>query len=436
MSSTMKWKILWALVPALLVTGTLIAGGNDATEAPPDEADYQAMLEEAERARAGAEAARREAMKAAELARETARLEAELARREAEVARARAGERDAAREQQREEVERARTELSKAHRELREASREVARAHRELARSNELHRTFKVVNLGDRAVIGVVLGGETPEGVEIIGISPDGPADRAGLQTGDVLVSLRGTELVGDDSGREKIYDIMDDVGDGEELAVEVLRDGESLQLTIVAEKREPSSWQSMIHLSDVDVIPGPDGEREVIVERIEIPEIDRAALEARVAEMAEKLKEREMLHAMRLPKDVAIDGDWEFEFHEFSDLADDALREANVWFGLPYSQGLELATINEGLGAYFDTDHGVLVIRAREDNAYQLRSGDVILKIGPTAVDSPSDMMRALRELEPGTEITIEIKRDRRDMSLSAVMPENRLGFLTPRPR
>lgn len=440
----MKKRILACLIPALLLCPPAFA----AAAADQDEAlraEYQAMLEEAERTREGALAAREEAIKVAEMARETARMEAELAREEAEMSRLESQRSTETAEQRRsaaeraqreravrqEEMERAREELSKAHREMREATREVARAHRELAVQDRMHRSVQVVNLGDRAVIGLVMGKATAEGVEIIAVSPDGPAERAGLQAGDIMVSISGEDLAKSTSARQAVQDVMDEVEDGEELPIVVRRDEETQELTVTAEVREPTSWQTMIRLPEIEVVEGVPSERRVIVETIEVPEIDHEALHNHVAELTERLKAREFSYHSSDSGDFEYEGSFDVEIDDFSDFAGHAMREANVWFGLPYSQGLELAAVNEGLGAYFKTDYGVLVIKAKEDNAYQLESGDVILKVDARPVESPADMMRALREIEPGDEIEIEIKRERRDRTLNVVMPENRLGYL-----
>jgi C-terminal processing protease CtpA/Prc len=431
--------------------GLALAGGQEAPRETAEQLNYQLMLEEAERARVEAESARAEAAKAAEQAREVARQRAEVDRERArqlqaeareEQREAREEQREAKqqlareRERQQEEMERAREELSRAHRELREASREIARAHRALAETVEHRQVIRHINLGDQAVIGVVLGKETSAGVEVIGVSPDGPAERAGVQAGDIMVSIHGQELGGEGGGRELLFRVMEDIQPGQEVSIVVERDGKSHSYEITAEQREPSSWQTLIRIPESPRIVGAVDTPHIVIEDIDIEPIDEVALKARVKALNDELKTRQFLfvgpdgEGLEFESEIVLPEDFEAEMGEYSTLAGHALREANVWFGLPHAQGLELVEINEGLGAYFKTDRGVLVVEAREDNAYQLQSGDVVLEIDSKPVNSPTDMMRALRELEPGSEIEIGIKRDRRDRTLSVVMPESRLGY------
>jgi S1-C subfamily serine protease len=409
--------------------------------------EYQVMLEEAERARAEAERARAEATNAAEQAREMARqTELQAGRESSERVKQASQEQQAAMEQQkrahelqRQEMERVRDELGRAHRELREASRQIAEAHRALARETRGLAIVRPMNLGERAVIGVVLGRESEQGVEIIGVSPGGPADLAGLRAGDRLVSVAGERLDGGGggkAGRDILFRVMDEAEAGDTLAVQVLRDGKLMDFEVTAELREPSSWQTMIRIPDAPPEPGAAAAPRVLVERIVVPEIDEEAMEARVRELEQDLQNKRFVFVspdgkeLEITEEYALPDGFDEEFAELSDMAGHALDEANVWFGLPQAQGLELAAINEGLGAYFKTDRGVLVLRARQDNAYQLESGDVVLSINARPVNSPTDLMRALREMDPGSEIEISIKRDRRNKTLSVIMPENRLGY------
>ena len=398
--------------------------------APETEA-YKRMLEDAERARMEAEAARREAELVAERARETARLHAEHQQEAAERVAADAEQVARERLRRKEDMERAREELSRTHRELREASREVARAHRELARA-EQERVLRLPHPADRAVIGVVLGGSAANGVELIGVSPGGPAEAAGIQAGDVIVEIAGEDLSTEPrSARHRLFDVMYGVEAGDQVPIVVERDGEKRSYTVTAEIREPSSWQYIIdvpEIADID-LSGVPGEAEIIVEQIRVPELDHEALQEKMQDLQDRLKNQDFVFVDPDGKRHAWHGDFDFDFDAYSGFADQAFADADVFFGLSTARGLEFATVNEELGAYFKTERGVLVLRAAADNAYGLHAGDVILAVGGEEVDTPSELLRALRRAEPGQDVQLEIKRERRTRTLDVTMPENRLG-------
>lgn len=88
-----------------------------------------------------------------------------------------------------------------------------------------------------RAYLGTIpdyVGGDM-DGVKLSGVSGSGPADKAGLKGGDIIVEFAGKKIT-------NIYDYtyaIDAVKIGEPVEVVVLRDGEKLTLTIVPEARD-----------------------------------------------------------------------------------------------------------------------------------------------------------------------------------------------------
>ena len=83
-----------------------------------------------------------------------------------------------------------------------------------------------------------------------------------------------------------------------------------------------------------------------------------------------------------------------------------------------------ELATVTPGLGRYFGTDRGVLVLRVPPDAGVGLEEGDVILEIGGRAPESGSHALRILRSYQPGEKVTLRIMRDRKPRELTIEAP------------
>lgn len=408
------------------------------------EAEVQNALAEANRSRSDAQAA--------------------IAEARAELAKLQMEEREIQREisiERRAELAAMRESLTRAHRELRESSRELSQVNRELMFVTEdgTQRRF-IISGGDRPVIGAVLGDKTDVGVEILSISPNGPAEKAGLQAGDVIVAVGGRVLASvDDSGDVKngLAIALSDLKATEPVIISVERGIDTLDVKVVPEVREPMAWHSIMRLpaapsapsapaapSALATAPGAPGvpvapaaptgpDDNVWIERIVVPEINREALAAQIARM-----EVEVAHAGALAGNGKhwVSGNevgYEFYFGDMSEMGDFALSDTNAWYGMPLTAGLRLAELDPELGEYFDSDRGVLVLKAKPDNALLLQAGDVVLNLQGSDVNSPADFMRALREFAPGNELQIEIKRQRKTRTLSPLISDEQARFFMP---
>jgi S1-C subfamily serine protease len=92
----------------------------------------------------------------------------------------------------------------------------------------------------------------------------------------------------------------------------------------------------------------------------------------------------------------------------------------------------MELVELNEGLGKYFGTDEGLLVVSAPESNALQLEDGDVIKSIDGREPKSVGHAMRILGSYQAGETLELSIMRDKRRKKLEIEMPaDERTGKL-----
>jgi len=433
----------FATVLLLGLANSAIASAESDSAEMAEETELQAQLEaEYEEAMSVAEQQRL----AAEASMEKAHEQLKLATEQRKLSAKQSVEARAAREA---EMRQMHEELTHARRQLQETSREIARVNRELARASaDRHTASYVIRTSERPVIGVILGDATKVGVEVLGVSPDGPSERAGIKQGDVIVAVAGralSEIEETDDARDGLRIAMRDVEADEPLLISVERGDKTLDMTVVPEIREPLSWQSVTRFPTAPRAPrvphvtatvrsphSPDAPENVItIERIVVPDIDTVEMTAKIEQMRTEIEKRRALSESS--RVAPGDGEWEIELHEMSELGHFALEDANVWFGWPMAQGLQLAEIDPGLGEYFKTDRGVLVLKAREDNDLQLESGDVILQVGDTEVNSPAEFMRALRSFESGDELVMNIKRNRKNRTLKTIMPEDRTSFFLP---
>lgn len=384
------------------------------------EAEQRAALQSVESARV-------ELLRQAELAQERSQLASEVQQNNTEQERFKALE---MREIQR--------ELERAHANLRRASQEVAHVHRDLHRVDNV--LAPTVHIGEnQAFIGLVLGENTPQGVRVIAVSPDGPAERAGMKPGDLIVSLMQEPLSADGmDGRNVLTEAMSAVEPGDELAIGYKRDEVLIEKTLTAEERIPFSWQTVTRLVSPPPVPAAPGAPQappvppVAFQTIDGPAIEVAELQRDLDRLREEFGDR----ALEIEAIESEDGtrtiirSHSFSSDSLSEAGDAALAATGIWFGVPLTRGLKLTELDAELGAYFEVNEGVLVVSARPDNELQLRSGDVILTIAGRNVLRPGDVMRALRSVNAGDMITLHIKRQGEEQTFDLEIPQNSTGL------
>jgi S1-C subfamily serine protease len=257
-------------------------------------------------------------------------------------------------------------QLKEARAKLNDAARDVADLSQQLYggdRHEELMRFVQGRPQGAMLGINIEDAEGRDDGVEIVGVSPGGPAEQAGLKVGDIVVAMNGKTLRTTD-GRDpstQLVEQMRSVKPGQTVNLDYVRDGQKRSAAVKASPAEPP--------------------------------------------IARILRER---LPKQLPEGLQIPG---FE----------ALMGPERHF-----RSLELVTVTPKLGQYFGTDEGLLVVRAAEGQALPLEEGDVLLSIDGRKPDSPGHAFRILRSYQPGEKVKLGVLRNRKPLELSATMPEN----------
>ncbi len=102
---------------------------------------------------------------------------------------------------------------------------------------------------------------------------------------------------------------------------------------------------------------------------------------------------------------------------------ADDIFSVAPFLYGSPLAH-LELAPLNPDLGQYFGAASGVLVISVPDESGLGFKGGDVVLAVDGRAPESPSHLLRILRSYDEAESFKADVLRNRKRVSV-----EGRLG-------
>ena len=268
--------------------------------------------------------------------------------------------------------------LMEAEERMAEAARQIAEITSErLPRMVQIERRFA---FSDKPRLGVAIDGERQngpvEGVTVVGVTPGSAASEAGLRAGDIITAVNDESLsaASADVANRQLLDFMEGVEEGDVLKVEYLRDGKvgSVEVEPRVVERNRYVWQG-------------DGDHHFT-----IPKMPNAP------HVIDKFK----------------------------------MAFAFPWEGSGLGE-LELVELSEGLGRYFGTDSGLLVINAPESGAFELEDGDVIQSIDGREPRDVRHAMRILSSYQSGEKLKLGIMRDKKKRTLEIEIPADRHGAI-----
>ena len=240
----------------------------------------------------------------------------------------------------------------------------------------------RTLDFGRGAYIGVTVhdadstdAKEPKTGVVIEVVTPDGPADKAGMKAGDAIAEFDGERV----RSTRQFSRLVQETPGGRSVPVVLTRAGQRVTVTVTPERSTFGDDFSMRML---------DTPRA----RLAIPPTPPPPPAA-----------------PRAPRPPAFASpDFPFEL-----------------FGRTRSTGrlgITLEDLDTQLAEYFGVKEGVLVKSVAADSAASkagLKAGDVITSINGRHVYDSSDITRALDRMESSGELTIEVTRDRKTQTL-----------------
>jgi S1-C subfamily serine protease len=225
-------------------------------------------------------------------------------------------------------------------------------------------------------------------GAYVDAVTPNGPAAKAGIQSGDIITKVDGKSVLAGgqaeaDGGRQslpglRLIELAARLDPNDTIPVEFRRGKDRRTVSVVTAdepdvlfRREPGGRAFSFRYR-------PDGPRRMV-----------------------------------MPLEDDFGG---------------PLDRPGFLYGSPLGD-LELAPLNPDLGRYFGATEGILVISVPKDSELGLKGGDVVLTVDGRKPASPSHLLRIMRSYERGESFKLEILRNGKRESVSGRAGEKAEG-------
>ncbi len=298
--------------------------------------------------------------------------------------------------------------------EIAERYADVAARYRDAGREYQ-ERLGQVYWMRSGARIGISLDGtQDPDldlqGAEITSVVEDSPADEAGLQEGDIVTHIDGHSLLepipDEDEDREdwgdsslpvtRLISLARGLEPGDVVEVRYLRDGDSHSVSVeAAEVDSPQFYVGRWPRGERGFFRWDPEEGEAWNYRFDPDAFENLNFHFESDSFPNYFFRRESPIWVTPQMEGRLEGLLEGELAGGLHLAFESCGEG-VFFGNCVA-GLELRELNEGLGGYFGTTEGVLVLSVGEEPELAIEPGDVILAVGGRDVGDPSGVRRSL---------------------------------------
>ena len=243
----------------------------------------------------------------------------------------------------------------------------------------------------EKGYLGVMLQDVTPSmakalqmgdksGVMINEVIDDSPAEKAGLEDGDVILEFNGKTI----SDNGDLTKAVRGTSPGEEVKVVVLRNGKNKTIEIEVGKHEAKNVFFMSGDGDAPHVEHfGDGDHSVMV----------------------------------------MSGDNDFKWTMGKDMSFSFNSDRGY-------MGVQLDDLNGQMGEYFGVEdgNGALVTEVVEDSPAAkagLKAGDVIVQIGENDIESSAALHKAISDTEPDQQMAVKVMRKGKSKELSITLGE-----------